>query len=187
MCSSGELRINNVRFLLYLVKMEKHTFIVDDKHAGIRIDKYIALQLGDGYSRTYVKYLMDSGFVKVNGKDEKPRYAASIGDEVAVEMPPQEPSDITPQNIPVDILYEDEWIVVLNKPAGMVVHPGAGNKSGTLVNALLFHCGALPDTGDDFRPGIVHRLDKDTSGVIVAAKKCSYAYCLGKGYTRKCM
>lgn len=150
--------------------MEKHTFTVDDHHNGVRVDKFIALELGDSYSRTYVKYLMDNGFVKVNGKDVKPRYAVAIGDEITAEVPPQEPSEIIPENIPIDVLYEDESIIVVNKSAGMVVHPGAGNKTGTLVSALLYRCGELPGLDDNFRPGIVHRLDKDTSGVIVVAK-----------------
>ena len=150
--------------------MEKHTFTVDDKYSGRRIDKCIALELGDRSSRTYVKHLIENGFVKVNGASVKPRYAASSGDEVVVEIPPQEPCEITPENIPVKILYEDESIVVVNKSAGIVVHPGAGNKAGTLVNALLYHCGTLPESDDNFRPGIVHRLDKDTSGVMVVAK-----------------
>lgn len=150
--------------------MKEMKFTVESLGAGSRIDKYIAVKLGEGYSRTYVKFLMESGFVHVNGEEVKPRYIVSEGEEIILEMPPPEASDIEPENIPIDILYEDEWIIVLNKPAGMVVHPGAGNRSGTLVNALLYHCENLADTGDEFRPGIVHRLDKDTSGIMVVAK-----------------
>lgn len=150
--------------------MKEMKFTVESLGAGSRIDKYIAVKLGEGYSRTYVKFLMESGFVHVNGEEVKPRYIVSEGEEIILEMPPPEASDIEPENIPIDILYEDEWIIVLNKPAGMVVHPGAGNRGGTLVNALLYHCENLADTGDEFRPGIVHRLDKDTSGIMVVAK-----------------
>lgn len=152
--------------------MKELKFTIGVEDAGSRIDKCIALRLGEDFSRTYVKFLMDGGFVEVNGKDVKPRYAARKGDEVLVRMAPQERGEaLAPEAIPLDILYEDEWIVVINKPAGMVVHPGAGNKTGTLANALLHHCEKLADTGDELRPGIVHRLDKDTTGVIVAAKK----------------
>jgi 23S rRNA pseudouridine1911/1915/1917 synthase len=151
--------------------MKELKFTIGAEESGSRIDKCIALRLGDEFSRTYVKFLMDGGFVEVNGKDVKPHYAAREGDEVLVRMAPQERGEaLAPEDIPLDILYEDEWIIVINKPAGLVVHPGAGNKTGTLANALLHHCEKLADTGDELRPGIVHRLDKDTSGVIVVAK-----------------
>ncbi len=152
--------------------MKELKFTIGDREAGTRIDKCIALRLGEDFSRTYVKFLIDSGFLKVNGKDVKPRYEVKEGDEIFLRMVPQERNDnMVPEDIPLDVLYEDEWIIVVNKPAGIVVHPGAGNKTGTLANALLFHCGKLADSGDGMRPGIVHRLDKDTSGAIVAAKK----------------
>ena len=151
--------------------MEEREFIVEPDDAGLRIDKLITLKLGEGYSRTLVKNLMDDGFVKVNDEDVKPNYSARKGDRVFLELPPPEASHLEPENIPVNIIYEDEWLVVVNKTAGMVVHPGAGNKQGTLAGALLYHCGTLPDANDNIRPGIVHRLDKDTTGVIVVAKK----------------
>jgi len=150
--------------------MEKREFTVAGGEDGIRVDKYIAVKLGDGYSRTYVKNLMDRGMVRVGGEEVKPRYITREGDRVFLEMLPPETSEIEPEDIPLDIIYEDEWIIVVNKPAGMVVHPGAGNKKGTLAGALLHHCGKLPGGDETGRPGIVHRLDKDTSGVIVAAK-----------------
>lgn len=165
--------------------MEKRTFKVKEEEAGVRIDKYIAVKLGEDYSRTYVKHLMDNSLVHVNGREVKPRYAACGGDEVVVEMLPQEVSEITPENIPIDILYEDQWIIVVNKPAGMVVHPGAGNKTGTLVNALLYHCGDLPTADENFRPGIVHRLDKDTSGVMVVAKNDRALRSLAKQFQKR--
>jgi 23S rRNA pseudouridine1911/1915/1917 synthase len=152
----------------------------------MRVDKCIALRLGEGYSRVYVKFLMDSGHVKVNGKDVKPRYAVRAGDSISVRMAPQEKeSALTAENIPLDVLYEDEWLVVVNKPAGMVVHPGAGNKKETLANALLYHCGRLADSGDELRPGIVHRLDKDTSGVIVVAKNDRALRSLAKQFQKR--
>ncbi|NQT32128.1 MAG: RluA family pseudouridine synthase [Candidatus Omnitrophica bacterium] len=151
--------------------MDELTFTVTQEEAGIRVDKCIALRLGEEYSRTYVKYLMDNGFVSVNEKSVKPSYITHEGDEVFLELVPSpEDMDIEPEDIKLTILYEDEWVIVIDKPAGMVVHPGAGNKKGTMASALLYHCGKLPDAGDRARPGIVHRLDKGTSGVIVAAK-----------------
>ncbi len=163
--------------VLFRVKKEKNRimkeliFLVEPDEAGTRIDKCIALRLGDEYSRTYVKYLIEHGLVRVNDETVKPRYSAREADNVVVEMVPLEKEeDVEPEDILLDILYEDNWVIVVNKKAGMVVHPGAGNKTGTLVSALLHHCGCLPDAGDDQRPGIVHRLDKDTSGVIIVAK-----------------
>lgn len=150
--------------------MEKREFTVSEEEAGIRVDKYIAVKLGDEYSRTYVKNLMDQGMVRVSGEDVKPRYITCEGDRVLLEMLPPETSEVEPEDIPLEILYEDDWLIVVNKPAGMVVHPGAGNRKGTLVGALLHHCGKLPGGGDLERPGIVHRLDKGTSGVMVVAK-----------------
>lgn len=167
-------------------KMEELKFTVGPEGAGMRIDKCITLKLGEGYSRTYVKFLMDNGFVRARGTMVKPHYTAREGDEILVELsPPPEAADMEPENIPLDIVYEDEWIIVVNKPAGMVVHPGAGNRTGTLVNALLYHCGKLPGAGDDQRPGIVHRLDKDTSGVIVAAKNARAMRSLAKQFKER--
>ena len=170
--------------------MEEWKFKVGPDASGSRIDKCITVELGEGYSRTYVKFLMDNDFVRVNGKTVKPRYIAHEGDEVRLEMPPPERSNIEPEDIPLNIIYEDEWIIVVDKPAGMVVHPGSGNKKGTLVSALLHHCGELADTGDESRPGIVHRLDKDTSGVIVVAKNSRSLRSLAKQFqdrtVRKC-
>ncbi|MDP8298979.1 MAG: RluA family pseudouridine synthase [Candidatus Tantalella remota] len=150
--------------------MEEREFTVEPEDVGQRIDKFITLRLGEGYSRTLVKTLMDDGFVKVNDKEVKPNYSAREGDKVFMELPPPEASHLEPEDIPVDILFEDECLIVVNKSADMVVHPGAGNKQGTLAGALLHHCGTLPDSDDKVRPGIVHRLDKDTTGVIVVAK-----------------
>ncbi|MFH1878766.1 MAG: RluA family pseudouridine synthase [Candidatus Omnitrophota bacterium] len=151
--------------------MEDLKFVITRDEAGARVDKYLADKLGEDYSRTYVKYLMDNGAVHVNAASVKPHYAIREGDQVeCVLLPSPDIDHVIPENIPIEIFYEDDDIIVVNKPAGMVVHPAAGNKTGTLVNALLYHCKTLPETGDELRPGIVHRLDKDTSGVIVIAK-----------------
>jgi len=146
------------------------TFAVTADEAGERLDRYLALRLGEEYSRSYFKSLIDGGSVEVNEATVKPRYLTRAGDIILVKLKEKEASRVSPQDIPLRILYEDSEIIVVNKPAGMVVHPGAGNKQDTLVNALLHHCGKLADTGDVSRPGIVHRLDKDTSGVIIAVK-----------------
>lgn len=165
--------------------MDELKFEIGSEEVGLRIDKCIALRLGDGYSRTFVKFLMENGFVHVNDKVIKPRCIVREGDAVHVELPPPEPHDLEPEDIPLNIIYEDEWVIVLDKPAGLVVHPGAGNKTGTMVNALLFHCDKLPDTGDYTRPGIVHRLDKDTSGVMVAAKNDYALRSLSKQFEKR--
>ncbi len=166
--------------------MEELKFTVGHEDAGKRIDKCVTLKLGEGYSRTYVKFLIDNGFVRVEDKRVKAHYIAREGDGVLVELPPPpEIEHVEPEDIPLNILYEDEWIIVVDKPAGMVVHPGAGNRTGTLVSALLHHCGKLPDTGNDLRPGIVHRLDKDTSGVMVAARTPRALRSLAKQFQKR--
>ncbi len=166
--------------------MEELKFTIDPENSGGRIDRCIADKLGKDYSRSYVRFLMDNGFVLVNGGNVKPRYIARPGDEVSLKLAPV-PKDeaMGPEDIPVDIIFEDEDIVIVNKPAGMVVHPAAGNWSGTLVNALLFHCGRLAESEDQFRPGIVHRLDKDTSGVIVVAKNDRAMRSLAKQFQKR--
>ena len=121
-------------------------------------------------TRSGVRKLIDKGLVKVNGLVCKANYRTSIGDEFAVEIPEPELLDVEPQDIPLDIVYEDRDIIVINKQRGMVVHPAPGNTSGTLVNALLFHCKDLSDINGTVRPGIVHRIDRDTTGLICVAK-----------------
>ncbi|MEA3489183.1 MAG: RluA family pseudouridine synthase, partial [Candidatus Omnitrophota bacterium] len=165
--------------------MEELRFIVEPDDAGTRIDKCIALKLGKGYSRTFVKFLIEKGLVRVGGRSVKPRYIAHQGDEVFLELPPPEIGGVDPEDIPLKIIYEDDWIIVVDKPAGMVVHPGAGNRKGTLVNALLFHCGNLPDTGNGLRPGLAHRLDKDTSGILVVAKNERALRSLAKQFQKR--
>ena len=139
------------------------------EEAGERLDVFLA-RCCPGVSRSHVQKIIADGGVRVNGEIRKARYLLQGGDEVALFQPPPAPSDISPEDIPLDILYEDADVIVINKARGMVVHPAAGNARGTLVNALLAHCGDLSAINGTLRPGIVHRLDKDTSGVMIAAK-----------------
>jgi len=148
--------------------VEKKNFKVEEGDAGLRIDVFLATQLKD-YSRTSFKKLVADGLVLVNNKTVKPHYCLKLYDELEVAFPSKKDTSLEPENIPLDIIYEDEDIIVLNKPAGLIVHPGAGNYESTLVNALLYHTKQLSDVNPQ-RPGIVHRLDKETSGVMVIAK-----------------
>ena len=141
----------------------------DDADGKIRLDQYLAAHLPE-LSRSIIQSLIKSGDVLVNGTPAKPKNPVSRGDSITVRIPEPEPAEARPQDIPLDILYEDEDVVVINKESGMVVHPAAGNPDGTIVNALLHHCGDLSGIGGVERPGIVHRLDKDTSGCLVIAK-----------------
>ena len=145
------------------------TFRIETADVGARLDARLAAYL-QAHSRAYAANLIRSGHVLVNGKKTKPSYRVRAGDRVEGRLPDAAPSPLAAEPIPLEILYEDAHLIVINKPAGMVVHPAPGNYSGTLVNALLHHCQDLQGIGDQLRPGIVHRLDKDTSGTIVAAK-----------------
>jgi 23S rRNA pseudouridine1911/1915/1917 synthase len=144
------------------------SFQVAEDDAGARLDAYLAANV-DGWSRARLQRLIEAGDVLVNGKLAKTSYKVSAGDEVEVELTPAPASNFTPENIPLDIVFEDDHVIVINKPAGLVVHPAAGINSGTLANALAYHFQKLSNSGSN-RPGIVHRLDKDTSGLLVAAK-----------------
>jgi len=144
-------------------------FVVLDRDGGLRLDRFLAAA-GHGWSRSQVTRWITDGHVQRNGRPAKPAQLVQPGDEIEVAPPPPSPSELLPQEIPLDVLYEDEHLIVINKPPGLVVHPAAGNPDGTLVNALLAHCHDLSGVGGVERPGIVHRLDKDTSGVLVAAK-----------------
>ena len=137
--------------------------------AGQRLDAYIAS--ATDLTRSAAVRLIEEGQITVNGKSPNKKEKVKAGDCVEVSLPEPEPDEAVPQNIPLDIIYEDEDILVVNKPCGMVVHPAAGNPDGTLVNAILYHCGdSLSGIGGVIRPGIVHRIDKDTSGLLVVAK-----------------
>jgi 23S rRNA pseudouridine1911/1915/1917 synthase len=148
---------------------EIDTIIINETEAGERLDKVLANRYRSLHSRTYFQNLIEEGRVLVNGLLVKKRSPLQEGDEVEINFLLTPELNITPEDIPLNILYEDDAIVVINKVPGMVVHPAAGNWSGTFVNALMFHC-ALEVTAGSVRPGIVHRLDKDTSGVLIAAK-----------------
>jgi len=141
---------------------------VIDIAPGVRLDVGVANQVQR--SRTFVQSLIEQGYVLVNGTCKKANYKVRPGDQVYVCIPRAKPLNVKPQDIPIDILYEDEDVVVVNKPAGMVVHPAPGSWDKTLVNALLFHCRSLSGINGVLRPGIVHRIDKDTSGILVVAK-----------------
>jgi 23S rRNA pseudouridine1911/1915/1917 synthase len=143
-------------------------FIVAPTDAGRRLDAFLARV--SGLSRARVRDLIERAAVLVAGHPQKPRRAVRAGERVTLAIPDPEPLALTPEPIPLDVLYEDEHLLVLNKPAGLVVHPGAGRATGTLVHALLAHCRDLPGIGGVERPGIVHRLDRDTSGAMVVAK-----------------
>jgi 23S rRNA pseudouridine1911/1915/1917 synthase len=148
---------------------ETLAFKIGPDQAGVRLDAYLASQI-DGWSRARLQRLIESEDVLVNGKLSKPSYKLREQDEVEVELIAPAAGVFTPENIPIDIVYEDETLVVVNKPAGLVVHPASGTPSGTLANALAYHFQQLPDAGTSVRPGIVHRLDRDTSGLLVVAK-----------------
>ncbi|MBQ3898555.1 MAG: RluA family pseudouridine synthase [Lachnospiraceae bacterium] len=143
---------------------------VSEEMDGERIDKCIPI-FCEGLTRSYIAGLIKDGLVTVGGKAVKPSFTLSEGDVIEFEIPEAKPLDILPEDIPLDILYEDSDVIVVNKPKGMVVHPAAGHFSGTLVNALLYHCGSsLSGINGILRPGIVHRIDMDTTGSIIACK-----------------
>ena len=152
--------------------METYEFTIDaaSTDIGTRLDKYLTEQIPD-QSRSYIQKLLDDNFITVNGKSAKSNYKLRAGDTITVEIPEAEELDIEPENIPLDIVYEDDDIIVINKPKGMVVHPAPGHTSGTLVNALMYHCkDSLSSINGVLRPGIVHRIDMDTTGLLVACK-----------------
>ena len=144
-------------------------FVISTDQIGGRLDQFLAQEL-PALSRSRLQSLIKGGHILVNGGRAKPSATLRVGDSVVVREPPPIVSETSAQAIALDVLFEDDDLIVLNKPAGMVVHPAAGNWDGTLVNALLHHCRSLSGIGGEQRPGIVHRLDRETSGCIVAAK-----------------
>lgn len=150
------------------VDNEVLTLRVDEADESTRLDAFLAARI-DGWSRARLQRLIEAGDVLVNSNQAKASYKVSAKDEIEVELTPPPTANFTPEDIPVDIVYEDDQLIVVNKPAGLVVHPAAGVYSGTLANALAYHFQQLSNAGS-IRPGIVHRLDKDTSGLLVAAK-----------------
>lgn len=150
--------------------MEKTSFVVDDRDCGVRLDRYLASRLPKGVSRSYVQRLIKEGAALVGGAPAKAHHMVAEGEVVEVTMPDPRAVTIGPEDLPLDIVYEDADVVVVNKPAGMVVHPAPGNPSGTLLNALLHRSTSLSGIGGALRPGVVHRIDKGTSGLLVVAK-----------------
>jgi 23S rRNA pseudouridine1911/1915/1917 synthase len=151
---------------------EQSNFVVSAEDAGQRLDRFLAVRLPD-LSRNRIQTLMDDGLVHVDGADKKPSHRVALGETVTVGVPPPPSSTVEPEAIPFEVVYEDADLAVINKPAGLIVHPGAGAETGTLVAALLHHykgMSGLSSVGAPLRPGIVHRLDKDTSGLIVVAR-----------------
>ena len=149
------------------MKLEKISYVADE---NIRIDRFIASHL-EGVTRSHIQKLIDDGFILVDGKIVKSNYKLKNGQNIEVTVPKAKQLDIKAEDIKLDIVYEDEHMLVVNKPQNMVVHPAAGNYEGTLVNALMHHCGdSLSGINGVIRPGIVHRIDKDTSGLLLVAK-----------------
>ena len=147
-----------------------YSFTLQPEDSGQRLDKWLQLQLPD-MTRSAVQKLIEQGNVTRNGMTVSKNGKGNAGDVIEVIVPQPKPLEVTAQDIPLDILYEDNDLLVVNKPKGMVVHPAAGNDDGTLVNALLHHCGdSLSGINGIIRPGIVHRIDKDTSGLLIVAK-----------------
>jgi 23S rRNA pseudouridine1911/1915/1917 synthase len=150
--------------------VERHEWEVTEEYEGERLDKFLP-SFHEEWSRARVQDWIRDGFVRVNGQVKKSNYRLKQGDQVVFDEPPIAELEVAAEAIPLDIRYEDQDVIVVNKPRGMVVHPGAGNETGTLVNALLAHCkGELSGIGGVARPGIVHRIDKDTSGLLMVAK-----------------
>lgn len=155
-------------------KMKQKLLITNSDYIGLRLDKVLVLELKDR-SREFIMRLIDEGEVLVNDKKAKNSYRVKENDEITINIPEAKNLDATPQDIPLDIVYEDDDIIVINKPRDLVVHPSNGHEDGTLVNALLAHCTNLSGINGVKRPGIVHRIDKDTTGLLVVAKN-DYAH-----------
>src|SRR5271155_567446 len=161
-----------------------HQLVVEKNDAGERLDRYLAVQLPE-LSRTRIQELIEAGLVLVDAKPSKGAHRVHGGERVTVQVQPRPPMRAEAESIPLDVIYEDDDVVAVNKTAGMVVHAGAGNPSGTLVNALLGRGQTLSQGGDVLRPGIVHRLDKDTSGIILGAKNDAAHAKLGEAFRQR--
>ncbi len=165
------------------ILFEHHRIVADPKQSLVRIDKFLMDRLPN-VTRTKIQGGIHEGFVKVNDQAIKPNYKVHPGDVITVSLPePPRDTDVKPENIPLTIVYEDEYLLIINKPAGMVVHPAHQNWTGTLVNALAYHFQQLPQLpGNNGRPGLVHRIDKDTSGLLVIAKTETVLTALAKQF-----
>ncbi len=149
--------------------MSEYRFEVSREHAGSRLDVYLS-RMDLELSRNQVQRLIENSHIQVNGEQQKASYRLRSGEQISVFLPPPPPYELVPEPIPLDIIFEDDYMVVVNKPSGLVVHPAAGHRQSTLVHGLLHHCAHLADLGGPLRPGIVHRLDKETSGLLTVAK-----------------
>lgn len=150
--------------------MSELSFVVNEENTSVRIDKFLTENIND-ITRSAIQGYITDGYVTVNGVVINKNYKTRLNDKIAVSIPDPVPLEALPEDIPLDIIYEDEDVIVVNKPKGMVVHPAAGNYTGTLVNALLYHCkDSLSGINGVLRPGIVHRIDKNTSGLLIVAK-----------------
>ena len=158
--------------------------IVPARSGQQRLDHFLHARF-QSYSRSRLQALIRLGAVKLNGRPAKPSARVAVNDVILIELPEDDHRKIVPENLPLDVLYEDGDLIVVNKPPGMVVHPARGNWTGTLVNALMHHCRKLSPTDDPSRPGVVHRLDRDTSGVIVAAKSDQAYHRLGTQFEHR--
>lgn len=167
------------------MQIDCDVIIISAGEAGERLDKLLAGRYQ--HSRTYFQYLIEENLVSLNGASVKKRIKPKAGDEIEVHFAQAPGTDILPEAIALDILYEDDDILVINKPAGMVVHPAPGNWTGTFVNALIHHCRSLVPDPDDIRPGIVHRLDKETSGILLAAKNSFAQQKLIEQFSGRCV
>jgi 23S rRNA pseudouridine1911/1915/1917 synthase len=160
------------------------TLRITTQQTDQRLDKYLAHQIGN-LSRSRIKALLDEGLITLDDKPVKASHLVKHGEIVLIRLPGPKPSPLLPEDIPLEVHYEDDHLIVINKPAGMVVHPAYGHSSGTLVNGLLHHCRNLPGIGGELRPGLVHRLDKDTSGLLVVAKSERALEGLAKQFKKK--
>ena len=161
---------------------KKHEFIIKGpENTGLRLDKFLNNNFPN-LSRAHIQRLIFNGNILVNQLKSKSAYRLKLNDYICCNVSKPEPPHLEPQNIPLNIMHEDESIIVLNKPSGLVVHPGAGNREGTLVNGLLHHCKDLSGINGILRPGIVHRLDKNTSGLMVIAKNDETHFFLSKQF-----
>lgn len=152
------------------MEQKNNKFIVYEENDGERIDSYLS-SINDTLSRSFIQKLIKDNLVLANGKTVKPSFKVSTDDEISISVPESIVPDILPENIPLSILYEDDDVILVDKPKGMVVHPAAGHYTGTLVNAIMYHCGSsLSGINGVLRPGIVHRIDKDTTGVLICCK-----------------
>ena len=183
-CGRAEIAYYNRRVSSHEFETNRTEFTASADDAGQRLDRVVALRVTD-LSRTRVQELIEEGLVRVDDRAAKTSHRVRAGERITVEIQPRPPIRAEAESIPLDILYEDDDVIAINKPAGMTVHAGAGNHRGTLVNALLGRGQSLAEGGDALRPGIVHRLDKDTSGIILVAKNDAAHAKLGESFRRR--